>query len=66
VGVAEPYPKQSANKVARLLDKALRDGYRDQEAPVQRRQVEAVALERRASDLVNAAHGLTAEEVETL
>jgi hypothetical protein len=46
--------------------KALRAGYAEQAAPVQQRQAEAVALERKIADLVNAAYGPTPEEVALL
>jgi hypothetical protein len=46
--------------------RALRDGYAEQAHPVQERQTEARTLERRLSDLVNAAYGLTPEDIELL
>jgi hypothetical protein len=46
--------------------KALREGYADLATPVQQRQATAQQLERRLADLVNAAYGLTPEEVELL
>lgn len=46
--------------------RALRDGYAEQAAPVQERQVEALRLEWRLADLVNQAYGLTPEEVDLL
>ena len=44
----------------------LRAGYYEQATPVQQRRSEARELERRLSDLVNQAYGLTPEEVELL
>lgn len=44
----------------------LRAGYNEQATPVRERRAEAARLERRLSELVNAAYGLTAEEVELL
>ena len=46
--------------------KALRAGYSEQVTPVQQRANEALGLERRLADLVNAAYGLTPEDVEVL
>lgn len=46
--------------------KALRASYSEQAAPVQQRAGKALALERRLAALVNAAYGLTAEDVELL
>ena len=46
--------------------KALRAGYTEQATPVQQRAGEALALERRLAVLVNAAYGLTPEDVELL
>ena len=46
--------------------RALRDGYREQATPVQRRRDEALGLERRLAALVNAAYGLTPEDVDLL
>jgi hypothetical protein len=45
---------------------ALRQGYRDEVAPLRERMAEAWALEERLSDLVNAAYGLTPAEVDLL
>jgi hypothetical protein len=45
---------------------ALRAGYAEQAGLVQARRAEARARERRLSDLVNAAYGLTAAEVALL
>jgi hypothetical protein len=46
--------------------KALREGYQEQATPVQQLRAEAQQIERRLSALVNAAYGLTPEEVELL
>jgi hypothetical protein len=46
--------------------KALRAGYVEQATPVQQRAHEALTLERRLSDLVNAAYGLTPEDIDLL
>jgi hypothetical protein len=46
--------------------KDLRDGYTEMATPVRERQSEAAELERRLSDLVNRAYGLTPEEVDLL
>jgi hypothetical protein len=52
----------TAKKLTPTALKALRDGYSEQMVPVQEGRVEAVVLERRVSDLVNAAYGLTEAE----
>ncbi len=44
----------------------LKDGYAEMADPVQRANTEARGLERRLSDLINGAYGLTPEEVELL
>ncbi|HLZ25401.1 MAG TPA: Eco57I restriction-modification methylase domain-containing protein [Ktedonobacterales bacterium] len=44
----------------------LRAGYLEQATPVQQRRFEALMLERRLSELVNQAYGLTPEEVQLL
>jgi hypothetical protein len=46
--------------------KALRAGYVEQATPVQQRAGEALTLERRLSELVNAAYGLPPEDVDVL
>jgi hypothetical protein len=43
--------------------KALQDVYRDYALPIQQRDAEAAKLERRLSDLVNQAYGLTPDEI---
>jgi hypothetical protein len=53
----------------RLTPGALRDlrnGYSEMAEPVQRARSEAASLERKLSDLVNEAYGLTDEEVDLL
>ncbi|MDP9380181.1 MAG: hypothetical protein M3Q29_08525 [Chloroflexota bacterium] len=44
----------------------LRAGYAEQATPMRDRRTKATALERRLSDLVNAAYGLTPEDVQVL
>ena len=44
----------------------LRTGYTEQAAPIREFRAEAAALERRLSDLVNAAYDLTPAEIATL
>ena len=46
--------------------KELRSGYADLATPVREARTEAAKLERRLSDLVNEAYGLTPEEVDLL
>ncbi len=46
--------------------KALRTGYTEQALPMQQRQQEARQLEYRLADLVNAAYGLTPDDVDLL
>ncbi|PDV97491.1 hypothetical protein A9Q02_18025 [Candidatus Chloroploca asiatica] len=46
--------------------RALRDGYAEQAKPVQQHRAEALGLERRLAELVNAAYGLTPEDVALL
>jgi hypothetical protein len=46
--------------------KALRTGYEETVLPVREGRTEAARLENRLSDLVNAAYGLTVEEVALL
>lgn len=56
----------SAKKITPAALKALRDGYTEQIIPIQQSRAEAAILERRISDLVNAAYGLTPEEIALL
>jgi hypothetical protein len=54
---------------AALTPAAMKDltkGYHDQVTPLSERLAEAATLERRLADLVNAAYGLTAEEIALL
>jgi hypothetical protein len=53
---------RTAKKLTPAALKALRDGYTEQMGPVQEGKTEVEALERRVSDLVNAAYGLTEAE----
>jgi hypothetical protein len=57
---------KAAGKLAPAALRALREGYAEQAAPVQRRQAEALKLELRLADLVNQVYGLTPEEVDLL
>jgi len=57
---------KSAGKLSPAVLRALRDGYAEQATPVQQRQAEALRLERRLADLVNAAYRLTPEDIELL
>jgi len=53
----------------RLTPGALRDlknGYAEMAEPVRQERTEAAGLERRLSDLVNEAYGLTGEEVDLM
>jgi len=56
----------SAGALTPATLKALRAGYAEQATPVQQRAGEALALERRLAALVNAAYGLTPEDVDLL
>jgi hypothetical protein len=57
---------RTAKKLTPAALKALREGYTEQIGPLQQDKVEAVALERKISDLVNCAYGLTEEEIAIL
>jgi hypothetical protein len=57
---------KAAGKLAPGALRALCNGYAEQAAPVQQRHIEALQLERRLSDLVNQAYGLTPDEVDLL
>jgi hypothetical protein len=63
--VRKRLPK-TANHLTPAKLKQLRDGYREQAQPVQKLHGEALTLERRLDALVNAAYGLTPEEVALL
>ncbi len=65
----EEVRKRRPKGEGRLTPGALRDlrfGYEEQATPVREARVEAARLERRLSDLVNEAYGLTPEEVDLL
>jgi hypothetical protein len=57
---------KTAGKLTPAALRSLQAGYADQLAPLQQSRTEAETLERRLSDLVNAAYGLTPEEVALL
>src|SRR5262249_45961797 len=57
---------KTAKKLTSAALKALRDEYAEQIGHVQEDKAEAGVLERRISDLVNSAYGLTAEEITLL
>ncbi len=57
---------RTAKKLTPAALKALRDGYTEQIGSLQQDKVEAMALERKVSGLVNRAYGLTEEEVAIL
>jgi hypothetical protein len=61
--------KRRPRSEGRLTPAALKDlrtGYAEMATPVRKGQGEAAGLERRLSDLVNRAYGLTSEEVDLL
>jgi len=57
---------RTAKKLTPAALKALRDGYTEQITPLQQEKTEVEVLERRISDLVNSAYGLTPEEMALL
>jgi len=57
---------RSEGRLAPAALKDLRAGYAEMATPTREDRIEAAALERRLSDLVNRAYGLTAEEVDLL
>jgi hypothetical protein len=57
---------RAAGKLSPAGVRALRDGYAEQAAPARADQAEALRLERRLAELVNAAYGLTPEDVALL
>lgn len=57
---------RTAKKLTPAALKALRDGYTEQITPLQQEKAEVEVLERRISDLVNCAYGLTPEEMALL
>ena len=61
--------KRRPNSAGRLTPAALKDlraGYAEMATPIREDQAEAAGLERRLSDLVNDAYGLTPDEVELM
>jgi hypothetical protein len=65
----EEVRKRRAKAVGKLTPAALKElqaGYAEQIMPIQRYKAEAIALERKLSDLINEAYGLTPEEIELL
>jgi hypothetical protein len=65
----EEVRKRRPNSAGRLTPAALRalqTGYTELVTPLQQDRTEAIALERKLNDLVNAAYGLTEEEIELL
>ena len=65
----EEVRKHRAKTVGKLSPaalKGLQSGYSEQIAPIQQDKAEALALERKLSDLINAAYGLTPEETALL
>jgi hypothetical protein len=57
---------KTAKKLTPASLKALRDGYHEQIMLLQHDKIEAGILERRISDLINSAYGLTPEEIDLL
>jgi len=57
---------KTAGKLTPAALKDLQNGYAEQIAPIQQYRIEAMALERKLSDLINAAYGLTPEEIALL
>jgi hypothetical protein len=65
----EEVRKRRPNSAGRLTPAALRalqTGYTELVTPIQQDRTEAIALERKLNDLVNAAYGLTEEEIALL
>jgi hypothetical protein len=65
----EEVRKRRAKTTGKLTPASLKDlqaGYAEQVVPIQRDRAEAIVLERKLSDLINAAYGLTPEEIELL
>ena len=58
--------KQRSKKLSLTGQAALEEGYTEQITLFQQRKTEAAVLERKISDLINAAYGLTAEEIALL
>ncbi len=57
---------KTARKLTPAALKDLQAGYAEQIVPIQQYRAEAVMLERKLSDLINAAYGLTPEEIALL
>ena len=57
---------KTAGKLSPAALKSLQSGYDEQTAPLQHYRTEATMLEHKLSDLINAAYGLTPEEVALL
>src|SRR5712691_11568580 len=57
---------KTAGKLSPAALKGLQSGYAEQIAPIQQDRIEAMALERKLSDLINAAYGLTPAEIALL
>jgi hypothetical protein len=57
---------KTAGKLSPAALKGLQSGYAEEIAPIQQDSIEAMALERKLSDLINAAYDLTPEEVALL
>ena len=57
---------KAARKLTPAALKDLQNGYTEQIVHVQQNMTEALMLERKLSDLINTAYGLTAEEVALL
>lgn len=65
----EEVRKRRPKVEGRLTPASLRDlrsGYKEGADPIREARTEAARLERRLSDLVNEAYGLTAEEIDLL
>ena len=57
---------KTAGKLSPAALKSLHSGFAEQIAPIQQYRTEATMLERTLSDLINAAYGLTPEEIALL
>ena len=57
---------KTARKLTPAALKDLQAGYAEQIAPIQQSRAEAAMLERKLNDLINAAYGLTPEEIALL
>jgi Eco57I restriction-modification methylase len=63
---AFPSRSKASGKLTPAALKELQAGYAEQIAPIQRYRTEATVLERKLSDLINTAYGLTPEEIALL